>query len=270
MLGSLLQAALLATPLVLSGAGVRAEERGADGRYDERQSSHFVLYQDVDIDQASGWRGSRRFEQEVLTVLEEARRDLKARLDLGLRRKVEVVIHDPAIFDKRFAGWFRFPAGGFYGGSIQIRGDVQVTLLLERVLRHELVHAAFDAAAPSYRLPGWLNEGTAEWFEQRGLGKRRLSRTEISWLRAASGDGQLLSLAQLSAPAFGGLAPGQAQLAYLQSYAAVEYLVRRRGEQRFGAFLENVLRLRSPGRALSRAYRMDLGELEKALRAEWR
>jgi len=55
---------------VLGSAG--AADRGADGRYDERRSSHFVLLQDVDIDRRSGWRGSRRFEIEVLDVLEAA------------------------------------------------------------------------------------------------------------------------------------------------------------------------------------------------------
>ena len=44
--------------------------KGADGKFEKRTSSHFVLYQDVDIAERSGLRGSRRFESKVLDVLE--------------------------------------------------------------------------------------------------------------------------------------------------------------------------------------------------------
>jgi hypothetical protein len=256
--------------LVLVAAGAGARDRGADGRYDERRSSHFILLQDVDIDQRSGWRGSRRFEREVLAVLEEARRELEARLGLELRRPVQVVVHDPAVFDERFAGRFRFPAGGFYRGSIQIRGDVQVSQMLERVLRHELVHAAFDAEAPAYALPGWINEGSAEYFEQRSLGKRHLDPRQYALLSEAAALGLRPTLHELSVPAFGQLQPQQAALAYTASYAAIAHLVRRRGEDRLASFLEDLLRIRNPDRALERNYRLDVDGLDAALAAELR
>ena len=50
----------------------QAQARGADGKFEKRASSHFVLYQDVAIDESSGLRGSRRFEQLVLAELETA------------------------------------------------------------------------------------------------------------------------------------------------------------------------------------------------------
>jgi hypothetical protein len=243
-----------------------AADRGADGRYDERRSSHFVLLQDVDLDRRSGWRGSRRFEIDVLDVLEGAHRDLGARLGLELVRPVQVVIHDPGVFDARFAALFRFPAGGFYGGSIQVRGDVQVTWVLERTLRHELVHAALDQASRSLVLPGWINEGTAEWFEQRSLGKRQPSPAEYAALRQAAAVGALPSLAQLSVAGFGRMPPEQAGLAYLESYALVVLLIRERGEDRYARFLRDVIRLRNVESALRRHYRMDLGDLVEALR----
>ena len=37
---------------LLLAAGAGAADRGADGRFDKRSSSHFVLYQDVDIDES--------------------------------------------------------------------------------------------------------------------------------------------------------------------------------------------------------------------------
>ncbi len=54
--------------LLLAG-GAAARGRGADGKFSQRTSSHFVLYQDVDIDESGGLRGSLRNEQEVLAEL---------------------------------------------------------------------------------------------------------------------------------------------------------------------------------------------------------
>lgn len=256
--------------VALAPLAPRAAERGADGRYDERRSAHFVLLQDVDLDRRSGWGGSRRFELDVLSVLESAHQDLDARLGLELARPVQVVVHDPGVFDRQFASLFRFPAGGFYGGSIQVRGDAQVTWVLERTLRHELVHAAFDQTSRSLVLPGWLNEGTAEWFEQRSLGKRHPTPAEYGALGQAAAVGALPSVAQLSVRAFGHLPPDQARLAYLESYALVVLLVNERGEDRYARFLRDAIRLRNVDAALRRHYRMGPGDLDAALRGKLR
>ena len=47
-----------------------AESLPADGRFEHRDSFHFTLFQDVDIDQSGGFYGSRRFEQQLLAELE--------------------------------------------------------------------------------------------------------------------------------------------------------------------------------------------------------
>ena len=64
--------ALLCLTVALSSASFAFDD-GADGHFEKRTSSHFVLFQDVDIDRSSGFRGSRRFEQQILDVLEAAR-----------------------------------------------------------------------------------------------------------------------------------------------------------------------------------------------------
>ncbi len=151
-----------------------------------------------------------------------------------------------------------------------MRGDVRVTTVLERTLRHELVHAALDQASPSLVWPGWLNEGSAEWFEQRALGKRQPHPGEWAALADAAASGQLPGVAQLATPSFAGLAPGAAGLAYLESYALVAVLVKERGEERFARFLRDVIRLRRVDTALRRHYRMDAAGLERALHARLR
>jgi len=245
-------------------SSANAADRGADGEYDERRSSHFALYQDVDIDQTSGFYGSRRFEQQVLQVLEQAYSKLDASLGMRPRDTIVVTIHDPTIFDQRFAGLFRFPAAGFYGGTIHIRGDVAVTDRLVRVLHHELVHAAFDAALPSTVLPAWFNEGVAEWFEAKSLGQYKLAEWQRRALATRARSGELYSLVELSSPNLGFLGPNAAALAYLQSYGFIDYLAHARGERRLRDLCRQLVRTGELGDALRRIYRGDIEKLELA------
>lgn len=258
---------LIAALLMVTGPAW-AWDRGADGKFEKRTSAHFVLFQDVDIDQSGGFGGSRRFEQAVLDVLERAYDTLDQHLGLRPARKIQVLVYDPVIFDGEFAGIFRFRAAGFYHGVIRVRGDTVVHTGLVRVLNHELVHAALDAAAPSFVFPGWFNEGLAEWFEVRTLGKRHLSAGEHAALVRTRNEGGLLPLSTLSAPSFGRLTPGAAQLAYLQSYGMVEFLVRHHGPRKLREFCQNLLRTRDLHRSLERVYRMDLRDLEARFLAE--
>ncbi len=254
--------------LAAIGLAGNAEARGADGTFDKRTSSHFILYQDVAIDEASGLRGSRRFEQLVLSELETAYDRLRAQLGLVPPRPLDVVIYDPEVFDRQFAGLFRFPAAGFYGGVICVRGDTVLGVELSRVLHHELVHAALDAVMPSTQLPAWLNEGLAEWFEARAAGKRLLTARELAVLSHFQQRSALFSLAQLSTPSFSGYAPDAAALAYLQSYGMLEFLSHVSGERALRVFVEEIVRTRNLPRALQRAFRADLPELEAGFQAE--
>ncbi len=257
----LLLACLLAAPAA-------ALDRGADGEFTQRSSAHFELYQDVDIDRAGGVFGSRNFEQQVLAELERAYDKLDAYLGLRPGRKIEVVIYDSRIFDQLYAGAFRFSAAGFYHGVIRVRGATALDVRLSRVLHHELVHAALDAAAPSYVLPAWLNEGLAEWFESRTQGKRHLTGAEWAVLKSAKSNGVLFSLAGLSRPSFGHMDQAAANLAYLQSYAMLEFLARQRGERSLREFCERLMRTQNLARSVKHVYRADLPTLEARFLAE--
>ena len=256
---------------VLTATAGQAGDRGADGNFETRTSSHFVLHQDVDIDQSGGFHGSRRFEQQVLANLESAYEALDRLLGLRPKRKLDVVIYDAGLFDYEFGGLFRFQAAGFYAGIIRIRGATQLSVRLQRVLHHEFVHAALDAEAPSLVLPAWINEGGAEWFEARAaLGKRGLSEPEWNALRRWSKSGSLFSLSQLSVPAFSRMGSEHAQIAYLQSYAIIDWLARTWGERSLRRFYREIIRSRNLARSLKRVYRLDLRELEKRFFAQLR
>lgn len=256
--------ALLLAALALGAATepAGAADRGADGRFDTRRSSHFVLHQDVAIDRRSGWRGSLRFEREVLAALEAAYERLDRHLGLRPRRPVVVVLYDPEVFERSFAGLFRFPAAGFYHGTIRVRGDVRLTGALVRVLHHELVHAALDQAAPSLILPAWLNEGLAEWFEARAIGRRAPAAGAQARLVHAQRSGTWLPLAALSAPGLGHLAPELVTQAYLQAYAFVSHLARLHGEASLGELCEALIRTGRLERSVQRVFGRDLAALE--------
>jgi len=257
-----MRVALVVAACVLTLAPALARARGADGEFEQRRSSHFVLHQDVAIGERGGLRGSRRFEQQVLDELERAYDALGEWLALRPPRRIDVVVYDPVRFDAAFAGQFRFPAAGFYHGVIRVRGDTQLTVAMSRVLHHELVHAALDAAAPTLWLPGWVNEGAAEWFEARTAGQRGLGLRERSALEGLAREGQLAPLSALASPSFAGLDRRSAQVAYLQSYALIDYLARLEGERSLADFLAALIQSRNLDRALHRVYRLDAATLE--------
>ena len=91
---------LLAVVALLPAASAR--DRGADGEFSERQSIHFRLHQDVDIDSYSGVGGSRQFEVSVLEILENAYSNVGRKIGLRPRTRIEVWVYDPAVFGERF------------------------------------------------------------------------------------------------------------------------------------------------------------------------
>jgi hypothetical protein len=261
--------AVLAAALFVA-APLAARPRGADGRFERRDSPHFTLLQDVAIDRTSGLRGSARFEREVIGSLEDGHAALERLLGLRPARRIDVYVWDPALFDARYARVFPFGVAGFAAGALHVRGDTAVTTALSRTLAHELVHAALDQAAPSLVLPAWLNEGLAEWFEHRLHGGRRLSAGQWAALQDADRSGRWVPIAALSAPSFQRLDARSAPFAYLEARALVDHLARRGGDAGLADFLADLLRRRDLGRALARGYALDAAGLEAALLAELR
>jgi hypothetical protein len=254
--------AALALGLALLAGTAGARDRGADGRFEKRSSAHFVLWQDVDIDESGGFHGSRRFEQELLGELEGAYERLDALLGLRPTRPIEVVVYDPRVFDATFAGRFRFPAAGFYQGVVRVRGDVGVTAQLAQVLHHELVHAALHQASPSFVWPGWFNEGMAQWFEARVAGQRHLGSGAAAALARVRDTGQWIPLDSLWVPSFARFGPDAAELAYLESYGIVAHVASRFGERVLRDLCAEVVRTLDVERALRRSTRMGSAELE--------
>ena len=254
--------------LCLTLAGVPATPAAApDGVFDERGSRHFRLLQDVGIERYSGPHGSRAFERGVLEVLEGAHDQVGDAIAIRPRRKLAVVIYDAGVFDRQFGGRFGFRAAGFFDGSIHVRGGGVLDQRMVRTLHHEYLHAALHYASPD-AFPAWLNEGLAEYFEALASGKRRLSGGEYAYLTDAVRRGGWIPLDALAARSFAHLGGDSASLAYLESYALVEHMVRRHGMRKLRDLCERIVTTRSVGRALDRTYRATLAELEADLLAE--
>lgn len=260
-----LSAGLAIFSLLAASPGI-ARDRGADGKFSERRSSHFVLRQDVAIDDYSGHRGSRQFELAVLGALEDAYDALGNSFGIRPGRSIQVFVYDPGVFDSQYAGLFRFQAAGFFHGVIRVRGGSRIDGALVHTLHHEYVHAALDQEAPaSAVIPAWVNEGFAEWFAHRQRGKRQLSGGEWSFLNEALRNGELPTISGMNVGSFAHLGPRQAGLAYVTSYAAVDLLVGRFGEAAFRSFLRDYFRNRQVERSLRRNFRLEMSGLDAAL-----
>jgi len=264
----LLRILALGAALTLSASGASARDRGADGKFAERSSSHFQLLQDVAIDRYHGPEGSLQFERDLLAILENAYRQVGDVLGIRPRQRVLVVVYDPGVFDTRFGRLFGFRAAGFYDGAIHIRGLAKIERGLVGALHHEYTHAAISAEAGHGLFPAWLNEGLAEYLGRLALGQRHLTPGQHQVLAQARRDGSWIPLTSLNGVSFSHLPGETASLAYLESYAVVEHLLRRHGEAKLRRFCEELIRSRSLSRALERSYRLKLEELEAALAAE--
>jgi len=104
---------------------------------------------------------------EVLEHLELCYEDLVRWFELDPLEgtRVRVVLYDPEDFD-RLTGLGDWAAGVFDGVvRVSVR-DLVGSSDWRYVLRHELVHAFVQALVGSAP-PGWLNEGLAQWLENR-------------------------------------------------------------------------------------------------------
>jgi len=75
--------------------------------------------------------------------------------------------------------------------------------------------------------------------------------------------GGLFPLQTLNVQSFAGMDGSSAGIAYLQSYALIDHLVRNFGERKLQNFYAELIRSRNLDRALERVYRMDSAEFER-------
>jgi hypothetical protein len=132
--------------------------------------------------------------------------------------------------NKQFQDVTRAPAwaGGGYDGRIRLAvgGALRTPAALDRVVRHELVHAVIQNIAPR-NVPTWVNEGLASVLEGSGT----------AWVnQTLARSGEIFPLEDL-ADGFEHLDGREALIAYAESAVAAQLLVERVGPN-LGVFLQ--------------------------------
>ena len=122
---------------------------------------------------------------------------------------------------------------------------------------HEMTHLLLDEAvdSPLARVPSWLNEGLAQYFES---GSRWRART----VERAARRGQLMPLASMAA------VPGRPEdvgLFYAQAWSVVSYMMDVHGEERMSALIQALDGGSRIDEAVVEVYGMTL----QGLQAQW-
>lgn len=190
----------------------------------------------------------------VLRVLDLAWAEYQKRLGFAPTRAVTVVLQTATSFrdTTRAPEW----AAAWNDGTIRVpvAGIAAPTAGLVRVLRHELAHSFVASRATA--CPTWLHEGVAQWLEGRD------ARREDAELARVAATKPLPRLESLESP-FLGLSEAQATTAYAESFSAVAYIVRLRGEMGLRKLIAALAEGHPAAEALPAALSLSYGELQR-------
>jgi Tfp pilus assembly protein PilF len=192
----------------------------------------------------------------VLRILEDAYGEVGRGLSYYPDHEIAVILYSNQQFQDvtDAPGW----SGGIYDGKIRIPigGIEKETPGLRRLLLHEYTHAVVRAITPR-RVPTWLNEGLAQYFEGREVDSR-----QKEMLRQLAQAGKLPALTELEG-SFLGLNGPQASYAYLLSLTAVRHMVDRYGMYRVKMVLEELSAGADPSRAINNALLISPQEFDR-------
>lgn len=225
-------------------------ELEVEERSKSKESRHFTL-------RYEGERTSPEFQQQILATLENSYQDISSQLSYEPVENVIVILYT----QKEFMDITEAPswAGALNDGKLRIPvGGISVVYPeLERVLRHELTHSFLHWLA-SGKCPTWLNEGLAQLMEPRSAGMYA-SRLGPLMLERKAIPFEVLQYS------FTRFSPLQAQVAYAESLAAVEYLRDRYGMNEIVRMLQSIGSGVSPETALRNSTGMDYSTLEERI-----
>ncbi len=240
------------------GAGVldklkqALRENDQDIDFDELRRPHFLIRYDGAINQSLGREVAMALESEYEELIQELHFTPQApvKLTLYTNREFSEVTHAPSWVSALNDGEIRIP----------VEGLNQLTPQVRRLLRHELTHTFINARTGN-NCPTWFHEGYAQ------LRANQVPDGMYEALKEAKEAGGLLPLWSLEGPLLS-YSTEQARLAYYESLAATQYLVKRKGRDSLIRIMDLLARRYTMNDALNKVIGLDYQELQTAWEAD--
>jgi len=211
-----------------------------------KESRHFTLHY-------QGEQTAPGLQQQLLATLEDAYQDIARQIGYEPRENIIVILYT----QQQFVDITEAPswAGALNDGKLRIPigGVAAVGPELQRVLKHELTHSFLNSLASGH-CPVWLNEGLAQLMEPRSASMYSQQLSPLFLQRKA------IPFAVLE-HSFTRFSPLQAEVAYAESLAAVEYLNGRYGMGEIVRMMQSIGSGVEPETALRNSTGMDYAVL---------
>ena len=225
-------------------------ELQVEERLKSKESRHFTLHY-------QGERTPPELQQQILTALETGYQDVSRQLSYEPRENIIVILYT----QKEFTDITDAPSwsGGLNDGKLRIPigGVTSIPPGLEHVLRHELTHSFVHSLGGS-NCPMWLQEGLAQLMEPRSTSTFAHELGPLFLARKA------VPFSVLEHP-FTKFSDVQAEVAYAESLAAVDYLRGRYGTGEIVRMLESIGSGVEPETALRNSTGMDYSVLQERI-----
>lgn len=241
------------SPSVKTKLDKAQRELSVEGRYTKQPTrSRFF-----EISLAPGTRYSEF--TDVTRILDQARRDVGGKLGIYPDTITQVVVYTADDFSR--ATDVGAHVGALFDGKVRIplqdsKGEKLDSKELQRRLHHEYVHVVLRYVAGN-RVPWWFNEGLAETLSDT------LTTDEKRVLSQAASEGRLVTLRALEGSQLEKLDPEALSMAYLQSHASVDYLMRRFGVRAINQLLGEIAAGSAIEDAMYKVFRRGYTEIER-------
>ncbi|MCK4548175.1 MAG: hypothetical protein KAW17_12130 [Candidatus Eisenbacteria sp.] len=197
-------------------------------------------------------------------VAEEAHAGIAAFLGTQPRRRIEIAIAPDRAEFRRLSGGL-IPDWGI-GLAIPSHRRIVITspaaaparINLEEIVTHEVAHVLLAMALPGQPLPRWFDEGHAMFHARQW---RMGESTRILWALVAR---TLIPLAELTRSFPHGRT--SAELAYIESYTTIQFLVKTGGPGAFQEFVRKATEYGDFEAAMIEIYGLNLQQFEMAWR----
>jgi tetratricopeptide (TPR) repeat protein len=211
------------------------------------QTSHFSL-------RYEGAKVPLALEQSLLGTLEAQFDQLSRTLNFRPAQNIDVILYTKRdFFDVTQApAWVSLNDGKL---RIPLQGVNTMTPALEHVLKHELARS-FVRIMAGGRCPAWLNQGLAQMLEPRS------SSPDALMLAHLFAQHKEIPLATLDPP-FGDLPPQQAEFAYAESLAVVQFLAAKYGMENLPIILRRLGEGEAPEAAVRSVTQSDYADLQR-------